>query len=313
MELRHLRYFIAVAEELHFSRAAARLHVAQPPLSTQIKQLEEEMGVALFLRTKRRVELTEAGSAFLIEARRVLGILDRGVALAREIGTGQRGTLRLGSVYSAIYAVVPQMLRAFAAQHPDISVELSEMTVQQQLDALASGAIDVGILRSPIHDPSIETHLLFREGIVALVPTGHALAARGAIHVADLAPYPFLLSGIGLHSSFRQHVLSLFDRLGIMPNIAREIGEIHSIISLVGAGLGVALAPATVSHIRVSDVTYLPILDDMPQIEVSLAWHRDVRPPALSALLAMVQDPGLWRRDTMPDGIDTSHISEPAG
>lgn len=311
MELRHLRYFIAVAEELHFSRAAARLNVAQPPLSTQIRQLEEEIGVTLFLRTRRRVELTEAGEAFLIEARRVLGVLERGVALAREIGTGQRGTLRLGAVYSAIYAVVPQMLRAFAVQHPDISVELSEMTVQQQLDALASGTIDVGILRSPIHDARIETRLLFREGIVAVVPAGHELASRGAIHVADLAPYPFLLSGIGLQSSFRQHVLGTFDRFGIVPNITREIAEIHSIISLVGAGLGVSIAPATVSHIRVSDVVYLRILDDIPQIEVSLAWHRDVRPPVLSALLAMVQDPALWRGG-MTSAIDTSHISQSA-
>lgn len=310
MELRHLRYFIAVAEELHFSRAAARLNMAQPPLSTQIRQLEEQIGVALFLRTKRRVELTEAGEAFLVEARRALSIIERGVAIAREVGTGKRGTLRLGSVYSAIYAVVPQMLRAFAAQHPDISVELSELTVQQQLDALSSGAIDVGILRSPVHDARVETRLLFREGIVALVPTGHELAGRGAIHVKDLAPYPFLLSGIGLHSSFRQHVLGTFDRLGIVPNIAREIAEIHSIISLVGAGLGVALAPATVSHIRVSDVTYLRILDDIPQIEVSLAWHRDARPPALSALLAMVRDPTLWRPITMQKGIDISHLFE---
>ncbi|HEY6868943.1 MAG TPA: LysR substrate-binding domain-containing protein [Novosphingobium sp.] len=313
MELRHLRYFIAVAEELHFSRAAARLHVAQPPLSTQIRQLEDEIGVALFLRTKRRVELTEAGEAFLVEARRVLGILERGVAVAREIGTGRRGTLRLGSVYSAIYAVVPQLLRALSAQFPDIAVELAEMTVQQQLEALGNGSIDVGILRSPIHDPQIETRLLFREGIVALVPAGHPLAGRGAIHVADLVPYPFLLSGIGLQSSFRQHVLGLFDRLGLVPNIAREIAEIHSIISLVGAGLGVALAPETVSHIRVSDVTYLRILDDIPQIEVSLAWHRDVRPPALGALLALAQDPALWRRASMPSGIDISHISEVGG
>ncbi|MEO7915592.1 MAG: LysR substrate-binding domain-containing protein [Novosphingobium sp.] len=312
MELRHLRYFIAVAEELHFSRAAARLNVSQPPLSTQIRQLEEEIGAPLFLRTQRRVELTKAGEAFLIEAQRVMGILERGVALAREIGTGQRGTLRLGSVYSAIYAVVPQLLRALSARYPDIAVELAEMTVQQQIDALTNGIIDVGILRSPVHDPRIETRLLFREGIVALVPAGHELAARGAIHVAELAPYPFLLSGIGLHSSFRQHVLGTFERLGVVPNIAREIGEIHSIISLVGAGLGVALAPATVSHIRVSDVAYLPILDEVPQIEVSLAWHRDVQLPALAALLELVADPALWRRE-MPSAIDTSHISEGGG
>ncbi|MEP6869549.1 MAG: LysR family substrate-binding domain-containing protein, partial [Novosphingobium sp.] len=212
----------------------------------------------------------------------------------------------------AIYAVVPQLLRALSARYPDIAVELAEMTVQQQIDALTNGIIDVGILRSPVHDPRIETRLLFREGIVALVPAGHELAARGAIHVAELAPYPFLLSGIGLHSSFRQHVLGTFERLGVVPNIAREIGEIHSIISLVGAGLGVALAPATVSHIRVSDVAYLPILDEVPQIEVSLAWHRDVQLPALAALLELVADPALWRQE-MPSAIDTSHISDAGG
>lgn len=291
MELRHLRYFVAVAEELHFSRAAARLHIAQPPLSLQIRQLEDEIGVPLLERTKRMVALTAAGRAFLMDARALLGQLERSIEIAREIGTGQRGTLRLGSIYSAIYAVVPGLLRTLSKAHPDITVDLAEMTVQQQLDALKQGVIDIGILRSPIEDDCIETRPLFREGIVALVPSGHALAAHGSVDLRTLAQYPFLLSGIGPQSSFRQHVLGLFQRLGCPLKIEREIAEIHSIISLVGAGLGVALAPESVSRIRVEDVVYLRVEDETPSIEVSLAWRRGGRQLAFEKLFALIETP----------------------
>ena len=136
MELRHIHYFIAVAEELSFTRAADRLRIAQPPLSVQIRQLEDEIGVPLLRRTKRRVELTPAGDAFLEEARRILALVDRGMRTAREIGGGRRGVLRLGAVYSVIYAMIPSLLREFGRRFPDVRVELTEMTVQQQLDAL---------------------------------------------------------------------------------------------------------------------------------------------------------------------------------
>lgn len=291
MELRHLNYFLAVAEELNFTRAAARLHIAQPPLSVQIRQLEEEIGAPLLSRTSRRVVLTEAGEAFLEDARRIVGMAERAVARAHEIGTGRRGSLRLGSVYSAIYAVVPQLLGLFGKFYPDVAVELSELTVEQQIEALNQCAIDVGILRSPVMDVRIETRLLFREGIVALVPRNHPLASRGTIALSELSGLPFILSGIGLHSSFRQHVLGLCDSLGVFLDITREVAEIHSIISLVGAGLGVALAPSSVRRIKVDHVTYLDISDPSPPIEVSLAWLKDAKPPALSSLLDLIARP----------------------
>ena len=309
MELRHLHYFIAVAEELSFTRAAERLHIAQPPLSVQIRQLEEEIGTPLLQRTKRHVALTPAGRVFLDEARRALGIVDRGVQLARDMGQGRRGSLRLGAVYSSVYAVVPSLLRLFGRYYPHVAIELEEMTVQQQLDALAQGKIDVGILRSPINEPAVETRLLFRETIVALVPRDHPLVARGAIHLADLVGLPFILSGIGLNSSFRQHVLDIFNQRGLSLSIAREVGEIHSIISLVGAGLGVALAPMTVSRIHVDDVCYLPIIDETPPIEVSLAWAKDVKPPVLSSLLDLIETPEL---QTMLASLDRSETRSAA-
>ena len=165
------------------------------------------------------------------------------------------------------------------------------MTVQQQIDALVRAEIDVGILRSPVGDERIATRLLFREGIVGVVPRDHRFTASGSVSLAQLAAEPFILSGIGLNSSFRQHVLGLFERLGRPVNIAREVAEIHSIISLVGAGLGVSIAPASVSRIRVDDVAYLPISDPAPPIEVSLAWLAGVQPPMLTRLLDIMAGP----------------------
>ena len=173
MESRHLHYFLVVAEELSFTHAAKKLNMAQPPLSVQIKRLETEIGVPLFTRTKRRVELTEAGKAFLAETRRVLSIVDRSVVMARDIGMGRRGILRLGAVATTIYSVVPSILRVFGKMYPDISIELSEMTVPQQIEALNNGDIDVGILRTSIHAKDIETCRLYKEHIVGPVPSDH--------------------------------------------------------------------------------------------------------------------------------------------
>lgn len=288
MELRHLRYFQTVAEELHFNRAAERLNISQPPLSQQIKQLELELGVELFSRTKRKVELTAPGKAFLAETRKILAHIEFAANLVKDVNSGERGSLRLGSIYSGIYTIIPRLLRRFGEEYPNVTVDIQELTISQQLERLHEGKIDAGILRMPILDPDIETRIIFHEGIVAALPANHVLAERASISLSELAQYPIILSGIGLRKNFRQQVLDLFNERDIPVSVAREVAEMHTLISLVGAGLGLALVPESVSRIQIADVVYLPLLEATPKVGVALAWHKERKIPALNRLIEVM-------------------------
>ncbi|APO70685.1 LysR family transcriptional regulator protein (plasmid) [Rhizobium gallicum] len=288
MELRHLRYFVAVAEELHFNRAADRLHMSQPPLSQQIKQLEDELRVPLLNRTKRHVSLTSAGVAFLAEVRKILAHIDYAVTVARDMGSGERGALRFGSIYSAIYSVMPTILRSLSKSYPNLAVDVFELTIAQQLEQLKDGKIDVGILRLPIFDDLVNTRTIFEEGLMAVVPSMHPLARQREVSLDELVDHPLILSGIGLRANFRQQTLDILSRQQKPLIIAREVAEMHTLISLVGSGLGVALVPETVSRIKIADVTYLPLSDEVPKVGVALAWHRERETPALLRLMEVV-------------------------
>jgi len=194
MELRQLRYFVAVAEELHFRRAAERLHISQPPLSQQIRALEDELGFALLIRTRRRVELTPAGEAFLRDARALLGELDGAVATARRIDAGQTGRLRIGFVGSALLSIVPGTVERFRASRPGVAIELRERSTVDQLRAVSAGVIDVGLVRPPIDDESgLRAEIVLRERTVAALPTAHPLAALARVPLRRLAVEPLVL------------------------------------------------------------------------------------------------------------------------
>ncbi|MGH2916781.1 MAG: LysR substrate-binding domain-containing protein [Solirubrobacteraceae bacterium] len=260
MELRQLRYFIAVAEELHFRRAAARLHVSQPPLTRQISALEAELGCRLLERTRRRVELTPAGEAFLAQARTMLGELDIAISTTRAIGAGQAGVLRIAFVGSALSSIVPATVQRFRRARPDVEIELRERSTVQALRALAVGAIDVGLVRPPIDpDPDLRAELVMRESTIAAVPAAHPLAAARRVALARLATEPLVLFPRRQAPGFHDLLIGRMAATGVTPHVVQYAPEMLTIIGLVAAGIGVSPVPASVAHIGLDGVAYRPL------------------------------------------------------
>ena len=263
MELRHLRYFVAVAEELHFHRAAQRLHISQPPLSQQIRALERELGVTLLARNRRRVALTAAGEAFLDDARSILAAVERASERARGIARGSLGTLAIGFVGSAMFSQrLPQILREFRTRHPDVEL----MTIQ-------------------------------RERLVAALPADHPLAARRRLRAQDLRGESFVIltrrEAPGLYAG----LAAAMGEAGGLPDDVLEVAEMQTIISLVAGGFGVSLVPASVGQVDRSGVAFRPIAGPTPTIELELAWRPGTDSPVRDELLALARPrPGSGRR-----------------
>lgn len=286
MELRHYRYFVAVAEELHFRRAAERLHISQPPLSQQIKQLEAELQVQLLERTSRRVALTEAGRAFLEEARSVLTAVDRSVATVRRVAAGEVGWLRLGFVASAVADLLPAMLERFRARAPDVQIELREMTTQVQIDALADGTIDLGIARDIHGGDDVARTPVRTEALLAALPAGHGLAARGVIHLEELAAEPFIMLPRGRIPRVHDHVLFLCRAAGFSPRVAQEAVQFPTILSLVEARIGVAIVPEPVRVFRTTGVAYVGLHDAGAHSKVELVTRACEPSPTVARFIA---------------------------
>ena len=260
MELRQLRYFIAVAEELHFRRAAERLHISQPPLSQQIRALEDELGFELLTRSRRRVQLTPAGEAFLRDARVVLGELEGAVATARRIDAGQTGRLRVGFVGSALLSIVPGTVERFRASRPGVAIELRERSTVDQLRAVSAGVIDVGLVRPPIDDDGdLRAQTVLRERTVAALPAGHALARLARVPLGRLAAEPLVLFPRDQAPGFHDLLIAALGSTGAAPRVVQYAPEMLTIIGLVAAGTGVSLVPASVSRLALDGVTYRPV------------------------------------------------------
>jgi DNA-binding transcriptional LysR family regulator len=290
MELRHLRYFTAVAEELHFGRAAARLHIAQPPLSQQIRRLEEELGVVLFNRTKRRVELTAAGHAFLQETRRVFAQTERAVRTAQRASRGEIGRLAIGFVASADLDILPRVLRAWQARSPQVEIELYGMLPGQQVEALHDGHIHVGFVRLPLDDSGLVVEPIQRDPLLAVLPAGHRLARRARVRVGDLGTEPVILFPRRMAPEYYDLFISTFRRAGCTPRVAHEVVTIQTIIGLVAAGLGVSLMPATIRSLRRDGVVYRPLTPPVPHADMALAYVRDHSSPVLPAFIRTVRE-----------------------
>lgn len=274
LELRHLRYFLAVAETLHFGRAAERLGLSQPPLSVQIRQLEELVGTPLFERDRRSVRLTPAGAVFREEARRTLRQADAAVEAARAAATGESGTLRIGFVSSAPFNALPGILRRYREAHPHIGLELREMGTAVQLKALQAGEIDLGLLRLPAQARGVQVELLLREPLVAVLPDSHPLAGSQRVRIQDLRDDPFVLFPRRLGPGLYDRILSFCNEAGYHPEIVQEVEQMHALVGLVAAGLGVTLAPASMRFMRTGEAVFLE-LQDAPCVELGLAWARD--------------------------------------
>mgnify|MGYP005820119093 CR=1 FL=1 len=289
MELRHLRYFVAVAEELHFGRAALRLHRAQPPLSQQIRQLEAELGSPLFLRAHRRVRLTEAGRAFLDGARATLARAEQAIAEARRAARGETGALAVGFVASATYGLVPALFRAFRRRHPGVALSLSELSTAEQLAALRAGTIHLGLGRPPADDPALAAEPLLDEPLWVALSAGHRLARGRAVPLPALAAEPFVLFPRRPRPGWADRILGHCLEAGFRPAVAQEALELSTALALVAAGMGVTLVPGSVRTRRLAGVVYRPLAPPAPVTRLLALYRRDDAPPAAARFLEVAR------------------------
>lgn len=290
MELRHLRYFVTLAEELHFGRAAERLHIAQPPLSQQIRQLEAELGFQLFYRTKRTVQLTEAGQGFLKDVAQVFRQLEQAVQAGRQASRGEVGQLVVGFVGSAAYNILPAILRTFRTTVPAVSLELHELTTDQQLEWLRAGRLDVGFLRPPIEDLRFCLEVILQEPLVIALPDTHPLAENAAISLKLIASEPFILFPRPLAPGLYDQIISLCQRAGFSPHVVQEAIQMQTIVSLVAAELGVAIVPASLRHLQRTGVVYKTLREPTPMAEIAMIWRCDQRSPTVQRFTEVVRD-----------------------
>jgi DNA-binding transcriptional LysR family regulator len=290
MELRHLKHFIAVAEELHFARAASRIHLTQPALSMQIQQLEQELGFPLFYRTKQRVELLDAGHVFLDEARRILRQAETAVESARRTHNGQSGCLVIGFHSSAAFEILPKVLPKYRRLYSDVMVELSEMSGTRGPALVLDSPLSVGLLRSPsfLNEESFSIETILREPFVVVVPDSHPAAKQDSVRIKTLAGEPFIVPPRQPGWGYSDAIYQLFRDNDIEPRIAHE-GMAMVTVSLVAAGLGVAVVPASFSNVRLSGVTYRPIKGRSRTTDLAMVWRRDSRASTVRTFLDVVR------------------------
>jgi len=259
MELRHLRYFVVLAEELHFGRAARRLAITQPPLSFNIRRLEEDMGVVLFVRSRKQVTLSAAGAAFLPRAREVLERVERGAELARSVQSGSGGQLDIGFHEAMIYRGVPEIVTAFTRRKHNIEVVLSELPSRAQVDAIALGHLDGGFLNTPMLPPGLRKEALGDEHFIACVPANHRLAGAKTISVAELADERFVMMSPGDPMGYHDRAVQLCKSSGFVPKIRFTAARALSIPALVSKGLGVALVPESLGEAGFLHAAFVPL------------------------------------------------------
>jgi DNA-binding transcriptional LysR family regulator len=293
MELRHLRAFVAVAEELHFGRAAERLGIQQPPLSLQIQALERELKVRLFDRGSRRVALTAVGALFLVEARATLAQAARAIAVVRRAGEGEIGEIRLGFTASSPFTeVMPQVIYAFRRRFPEVSLKLVGMTTREQLAALVARKLDLAFIRSPFAPipPEVAALNVLTDRLMLVLRADHPLAALAAVPIAALAQEPFVMFERDAGTGIWDQIVAICADQGFSPTVAQEAREAPTLIGLVAAGLGVTILPGSLERIRVDGVVYRPL--DTPQAAstVLLAYRRDESGGAVMAFVRLVTE-----------------------
>jgi DNA-binding transcriptional LysR family regulator len=293
IELRQLRYFVAVAEESHFGRAAVRLHMTQPPLSQAIQALEADIGTPLFRRTKRSVTLTPAGEALLPEAQRLLQQANALPDLARRAASGESGLLTLSFVSTADYSVLPPLLREFREMNPQVHIDLREATTDVQLEDLLQGRIDAGLLIPPMTDKAraeLEYMTVLSEPLVLAAPQGtRALRGKAAATLKEVADMPLIIFPRRIAPALHDAILGCFRDAGLTPRIGQEAIQMQTIVGLVSAGMGVALVPQSVSNLKRPGVEYKPLAGKGTPVETGLAWRRDNMSPVLRNFLELLR------------------------
>ncbi|SER01871.1 DNA-binding transcriptional regulator, LysR family [Solimonas aquatica] len=277
MELRHLRYFLAVADEAHFTRAAAKLGIGQPPLSQQIQQLEKELGTPLFKRLARGVALTEAGHAFADDARRILREVDDAAQRAQRVARGELGRLRVGLINSApFHPLIPRLIREFRRRYPNVAFSLEERTTPGLVTAVRNQSVDLAFVRPLLGDATgLHMETVLDEDLIVALPAGHALAAKSRVPLMALSIEPFVLFSRAVGAGLHDEIVSACAQAGFSPRVLQEASQVTSIVNLVASGLGVSIVPASMQHIQAEGVTFRPLTRPVPKARLSLICRVD--------------------------------------
>lgn len=291
MELRHLRYCIAVADELNFNRAAEKLHVSQSALSKQIRELEEEVGIEIFERTKRKVEVTEAGRLFLAEARRTLAQADQTLQIATRAGRGEIGKLVVGLEGSSTYDLIPLILHTYRSRFPQVELVVTEMPTLQQIYALEHKHIDVGFLIQPgdLAD-NIECERLLQEPLIVALHQSHPLKSQPSVSLQALAKDAFVFVPQSLGCGFFSLVSQIFRSAGYTPGTIQEASQLQTLLSFVAAGMGITLIPASARVFQMPGIVYVDLEPPAPTVDVMVAWRGDDSSPVVRTFLKIVRD-----------------------
>jgi DNA-binding transcriptional LysR family regulator len=299
MELRHLRYFLAVAEELHFGRAAEKLHISQPPLSQQIQQLESMLGFQLFHRTKRNVQLTEAGQVFLEETQQIFKQLEEAIEKGRQTNRGETGRLAVGFVSSAVYKILPPILRRFRTSVAGVSLELHELTSDRQIQWLQEGKLDIGFVRPPIARADFEIAAMFQEPLIVALPESHSLCDsfecletrnRAKISLSLLANESFIIFPRPVAPELYDRIIALCQQANFSPKVVQEAIQMQTIVSLVAADMGIAIVPASIQNLQRTGVIYKSISETTPTSAIAAIWRKNKRSATIDRFVEVVRE-----------------------
>lgn len=286
MDLRQLKYFLAVADNLHFRKAAELIHLSQPALTLQVRALEDELGVLLLKRDRHKTSLTAAGEVLREEARSLLAAADRAAERTKRAARGQVGILRIGFISTAVSQVLPSIISTYREQHPEVELELRNILTAEQLVALQNRLIDVGLLRLPIPaNEGVEIFPIHREPFVVILPATHPLAKKRQLHLEQLKDCNFVMYARRHAPGFHDQILGVLNRTGFSPRIAQETGEMYTLVSLVSAGIGVAIAPASVANYQTPGVAIRKCADIDIQSEIALTILKENNQPAARAFV----------------------------
>ncbi len=276
MELRHLRYYIVVAEQLHFGRAAKLLNISQPPLSNQIKNLEEEIGVQLLIRNNKEVRITPAGQHFLEAARKCIATLDKEIAFTQRIAQGKEGSISIGFSGTMSFHLIPSIVKDFKRSHPGIDIRLQQLTTHNQIVGLIHGTIDIGFLVSPIADKRIDNITILEEHFVACLPKSHSLATTNQeVDVSELSNENWVMTPREAGHGYYDAIMALCKNQGFKPNVIQTAQEQQTLVALVAAEMGVTLLPYSATYIKNDHVVYKAINSDVKKIS-SMAWNSNL-------------------------------------
>jgi DNA-binding transcriptional LysR family regulator len=289
IELRHLRYFIAVAQELNFGRAAKRLKITQPSLSRQIQKLERELAVKLFERLPSQIQLTQAGELFLTEAQQILAKVEQGIQIAQRANRGEIGHLKIGFQGSAVYDLIPNSIRTFRGSFPNVDVIIQSMGTSEQISAIANNQLDLGFVVPPINHSNLIVETIFQEPVVVVLPESHPLASKTEITIADLGDEPLILASRDRGCGLFEEISNLYYQAGLRLNVIYAAREMQVMLGFVAAGMGISLLPAYVQNLQRLGVVYRSLKPHAPVVELAIAYQSNNYQPTLQAFLEIVK------------------------